>query len=315
MSLFRSAINQPAPISDEAIERYLAAIRAEIDPDPLFRRRLRGHVLNRYVAANEGLVRRRPATEMGRIGRAVLYASFAMCLSVTGAMAASQQAIPGDLFYPLKLEIEALRERVVPDRLRDELAAYTLGQRIAELDRLAADGNWTAVSVQAEAVHAAYADLVALSPDAASLDAHLALASSLLERLPDRALAAMERAIGQGLGAGNGTSGPPSTGARGGQGAGANGQVPASNGAGGGQPAGGSSTNPGSGQQPGSAAETDATLHPQPQPQQRPTQTPKPKPAQSPAPTPEPILEPTPEPTPTLDTDAEPGLTQSQPEG
>jgi hypothetical protein len=314
MSLFRSAINDPAPISDEAIERYLAAIRADIDPDPLFRRRLRGHVMNRYVAANEGLVRRRPASEMGRIGRAVLIASFAMCLTVTGAMAASQQAIPGDIFYPLKLEIEALRERVVPDRLRDELAVYVLAQRIAELDRLAAAGNWAAVSLQADAVRAAYADLVALSPDAASLDARLAVASSLLERLPDRAIAAVERAIGQdqGLGVDNG-NGSPSTGAGGGQGAGANGQVPASNGAGGGQPAGGSTTNPGSGKQPGSAAETDATPRPSPKP--HPTRTPKPQPAKDPAPTPDPTPEPTPEPTPALDTEAGPELTELQPEG
>ena len=110
MSLFRSSLRQPAILSDEAIERYLAAIRTEIEPDPLFRRRLRGHVMNRYVAAREGQATGRGvAREMGRLGRAVLYASFALGLSVTGAMAVSQQSIPGDPLYAVKLRIETLR--------------------------------------------------------------------------------------------------------------------------------------------------------------------------------------------------------------
>ena len=56
MSLFRTSLRPPAILSDEAIERYVEAIRHELQPDPLYRRRLRGMVLNRYVAAREGAI-------------------------------------------------------------------------------------------------------------------------------------------------------------------------------------------------------------------------------------------------------------------
>lgn len=196
MSLFRSSLRPPAVLSDEAIERYLAAIRAELEPDPLFRRRLRGHVLNRYVAAREGHASgRRVMKEMGRLGRAVLYASVVLGVSVTGAMAVSQQAIPGDALYSLKLQMETLRYEVVPERLHDDLAAHALGERIEELRRLSESGNASAAGAHGAAVDAAYDRVVALSPDGATLAGHLEVADALFERLPEQAQDAVRRAL------------------------------------------------------------------------------------------------------------------------
>ncbi|HSK93376.1 MAG TPA: hypothetical protein VLA76_04885 [Candidatus Angelobacter sp.] len=201
MSLFRTTIRPPAPISDEAIERYLAAIRADLEPDALFRRRLRGSLVNRYVAAREGLATRRsPVREMTRIGRAVLVASFVLGISVTGAMAASQHAIPGDVLYTLKLDVEELRYRVVPGHLHDELAAHALAERIVELDRLADTGDSHAVAAHARAVEAAYEKVVALGGDSAGVEDRLALFAAVLDRLPDRARAVVEAALGDAIG-------------------------------------------------------------------------------------------------------------------
>ena len=49
MSLFKGSLRPPTIWSDEAIERYLTALRAEVEIDPLFRRRLRGKVLMIYI--------------------------------------------------------------------------------------------------------------------------------------------------------------------------------------------------------------------------------------------------------------------------
>ena len=93
MSLLRDSLRPPPLASDAAVRRYIELIRAELEPDPLFRRRLRGVVVNRFMAAREGLEQpaHRPSA-MGRLGRAVLYSSFALAMSAGGVMAASQQA-------------------------------------------------------------------------------------------------------------------------------------------------------------------------------------------------------------------------------
>jgi hypothetical protein len=51
MSLFNRALRPPPIASDDAIERYLVTLRSQVQPDPLFRRRLRSDVVNRFVAA------------------------------------------------------------------------------------------------------------------------------------------------------------------------------------------------------------------------------------------------------------------------
>lgn len=197
MSLFRGAIRPPAIPSDEAIERYLAAIRAEIRLDPLFRRRLRGQVMNRYVAAREGIGTATPRRSMGRLGRAVLYASFTLAATSTSVLAASQEALPGDLLYPLKRQVEALRVQVLPSHLHDDLAAYAVAERITELGHLAERGEWDRVAVQAAAVGHDYEAFLALADAAApgSNERYLTVFAGLVDRLPGPARAAVEAVI------------------------------------------------------------------------------------------------------------------------
>lgn len=137
MSLFRNSLRPPAVLSDEAVERYLAAVRAQVDPDPAFRRRLRGIVLNQYVAARDSGRAGSAPKAMGRLGRTVLYASFLLGVSVTGVMAASDVAVPGDPLYPIKRGIEDLRVQVLPDEFTEELLIAELNERFSELAVLA----------------------------------------------------------------------------------------------------------------------------------------------------------------------------------
>jgi len=244
MSLFTNPI-RPAPIaSDAAVRRYLDVIRREIEPDPLYRRRLRGEVVNRFVAQKRGMVLtgRRRTNRMGALGRACLYASFALAVSVTGVMAASDAAIPGDVLYPLKRGIEAMRLEVLPAQYRDELAAYALSERIGELSQLVEAGDLARASTLAGPIHDAYEQAVAESDDAGLLanriDRQLAWLEQVASGLPEQARATIARAMagapelvqawesagpglddepgtsGQGVGSGQGY-GPGSNGGRG----------------------------------------------------------------------------------------------------
>lgn len=234
MSLFQRPIQPPAILSDQAVERYLAAVRAELSVDPLFRRRLRGAVVNRFVAAREsqGAAPGR-SRRMGALGRSVLYATFALSVSVSTAMAASQGAAPGDSLYPLKLQIEHLRLQALPEHFHDDLAAHSLGERIHELDVLADRGDWARVATQAVAVEDEYHSFLDTTRDEASSERYLLVLTKLLERLPDRAQLAIEDVLegveaaseevvrgnqGQGQGQGSG-QGPDSSSANDGRGA------------------------------------------------------------------------------------------------
>jgi hypothetical protein len=218
MSLFRGTIRPPAILSDEAVERYLAAIRAELTPDPLFRRRLRGEVLNRYVGAREGMVATPRSRSMGKLGRAVLYASFTLALSATSMLAASQEALPGDLLYPLKRQVESLRMEVLPAHLHDDLAAYQLAERIDELGRLAQLGDVPGAASLATVVATEYEAFVA-EADAdrvGSNDRYVPVLTALLERLPDPAQQAVRAVIDRAPASGGDSSaGGASTGSRG----------------------------------------------------------------------------------------------------
>jgi hypothetical protein len=200
MSLFRDAL-RPEPIaSDEALRRYIASIRAHLEPDPLFRRRLRGTVLNRFVAQREGKIatRRGARAAMGRLGRACLYTSVALAMSAGVTMAASQAALPGDPLYPLKLRIEALRVLALPD-FHDALAVYALSERIHELGMLAERGAWAQVESLAGPIREEYAALAAAGIDPGQADGalspRLAVLDALLERLPPRAQEAIADAM------------------------------------------------------------------------------------------------------------------------
>ena len=214
MSLFNRALRPPPSLSDAAVERYLAALRAEIDPDPLFRRRVRTDVVNRFVAAREGIGR--PASrsgisrQMGRLGRACLYASFALGVTGTAVLAASEGALPGDLLYPLKQRIEQLRYDLVPTRLHGELAAYALGMRIEEMGRLADAGRWDLAISMAPTIDAEYERLEALGATtnpfrAARIERHLLVLEGLLQKLPDVARDKVESAFDNGPASGRAT--------------------------------------------------------------------------------------------------------------
>jgi hypothetical protein len=285
MSLFHDSLRPPAIFSDEAVERYLAAVRAELGPpDPHFRRRLRGQVLNRYVAAREGIgAAPTAARSMGRLGRAVLYASFTLAFSVTGVMAASQDALPGELLYSLKRQVEQLRVQVLPAHLHDDLATYALAERIHELDELAERGDWDRVIAVAETIEQDYLALAdALESDTGQLDRHIVVLNGLLETLPATARTAVEDVLDGMPGIGQPSDGHPIRGASGGPGAAGAGSENAS-----------ADPTPQPTKEP-KPTKSAATL---PDPTEKPQPTPKPQPTVEPA-APTPDLEATPRPTP-----------------
>jgi hypothetical protein len=197
VSLFRSSLRPPAVLSDEAVERYVAALRADVDPDPAFRRRLRGVVLNRYVATREAALAGLIPPKMGRLGRAVLYASFTLGVSVTGVMAASEAAVPGDVLYPLKRAIEEMRVEVLPAAFHDELVVHELNERIAELATLAERGDASRVEALAAEVAVEYAAVIAgTAMDGEALGGRAGVFASLLAELPDDTRLVIDRAIG-----------------------------------------------------------------------------------------------------------------------
>jgi hypothetical protein len=161
------------PILAARLERHLRRIQ----PDPLFRLRLRGQVLNRYVANREGLL---PAPspgsvahrQMGVLGRGVLYASLLTALGVTAVGAASQDSLPGDALYGVKLQLEEIRMRIAPPGLRDDLAAVALDERLEEVERLAESGRWALVDDAAARAAAARDQLGNLTGAEASVGGH-----------------------------------------------------------------------------------------------------------------------------------------------
>lgn len=196
MSLFRSSVRPPAVMSDEAVARYVSALRAHVDPDPAFRRRLRGVVLNQFVAMRESSTAGLVPRTMGRLGRAVLYASFALGVSVTGVMAASEIAVPGDVLYPLKRAIEDLRVEVLPPHFEEELVIYELNERLAEIAVLVEREDKARVAVLADEVATDYASVIAdAAADGDPLDRRTEVLTSLLARLPADARVAIDRAL------------------------------------------------------------------------------------------------------------------------
>lgn len=222
MSLFRASLRPPASDSHQLVRHYLEAVAARSDPDPLFRRRLRGTVLNRYVAAREGVLvePRQKRSAMRTLGRACLVASVAIAMSVGGVMAASRTALPGEFLYPIKRELEAVRMRVLPAEFHDELALYAVGQRINEVGLLADAGDWDAVAALLPEIDSGYellAELDALEPDGtASVSSGAEMLEQLRDGLPPPAQAAIESALDQAPGLNDGAPrGPqPTNGSR-----------------------------------------------------------------------------------------------------
>lgn len=198
MSLFQQPLRPSNPMVDDAVARYIAAIRADLEPDPRFRRRLRGHLLNRFVAEREGLAAtpRSRRRHMGRLGRAVLYASFALGISVTSVMAAAQQSVPGDLLYALKRQIESLRHEVLPAHLHDDLIAIELTERLEEYDQLTSSGRQDQAVALLSVIEADFAALTAYDAGSTgTIGQRMAVLDAILARLPDSAREAVEAAM------------------------------------------------------------------------------------------------------------------------
>lgn len=185
---------------DDPVARMVARTSGRLRPSSSYRRRLRGRVMNQYVALREGLVQPMPRRRMTPIGRAVLYASVALALSVTAVGAASTSALPGDPLYPVKREIEQIRIDIAPAWVRPTLVAEALDERISEVEALARDGRWNDVVAATGDVQAA-ADAVehlgvGIGPSqAANLTHHTDVLTALLAGAPAAAKTGLENAI------------------------------------------------------------------------------------------------------------------------
>jgi len=191
------------PIVAARIERHVNRIK----PDRLFQQRLRGQVLNRYVATREGMIAtsrpvRLPRRGLSALGRGMLYASLLTAVSVSAVGAAAQQSLPGDVLYGVKLELESIRMELAPADMRDELAAMALDDRLKEVEALAAAGRWEQLDAAAAAVVRAEATLVALtSPTdtgaggAVAMRDHVDRLMELLATAPEAAKRGLLRAL------------------------------------------------------------------------------------------------------------------------
>lgn len=284
MSSLRHGFDRRAPAVEELLRRHFEAFGDRLDPDPLFRRRLRSHVLNRFVAAREGLTampdQRQPG--MGKLGRASLYALVGLAMSVTSAMAASQAALPGDVLYPVKRQIEALRMELLPSHYHDDLAMWALSERVNELGRLAEAGHWERAAAMAGPIGEAYADLIELTGGEQEIRGPLArrieVLVGLLTQLPPQAQAAIERALDRAPGLVRESASPA-----GGEGRGSD---TGSRGPGteSGPPArGGNSGNAPDGEGKSETSGSRASASPKPSTQSRPSPSPTPEPSTAPA--------------------------------
>jgi hypothetical protein len=186
--------------ADDPAARLVVRASARLRPDPKFRKQLRTSVLNRYVAVREGHVAPAPRrSEMGRLGRAVLYATFALVVGVSSAGAASSSSLPGDALYTTKLRLEAVRMQIAPPLARPMLAELALNTRLSELEQLAAAGRWDKIPGAAAAVGEAEKALEALggpsADEVANLARHTDVLTQLLVGAPEEARAGLGLAI------------------------------------------------------------------------------------------------------------------------
>ena len=186
---------------DQAYAQSLERTLRRLEPDALYRRRLRGELLNRYVATREGLVRppQRPRA-MGALGRGVLYASLAVAIASSAAGAAAAESLPGDPLYPVKLRFEEIRLQIAPQSMRADLMAMALDERLHEMEELARAGNWSQVAAAADAVAQAE-ELLAGTQGApgqsavSDLSQHAAVLRALIDTAPAAAQDGLNQAI------------------------------------------------------------------------------------------------------------------------
>ena len=197
---------------DDPIAHMIARTAGRLRPEREYRWRLRGRLVNQYVAVREGLVRESPRqVHMGSLGRAVLYASVGLAISVSAVGAASTSALPGDPLYGVKRQAEELRMEIAPPSVRPMLAAMALEERLSEVELLAATGNWARVALAEQEVEAAVATLRGMggslpADEVAQLARHTQVLTALLARAPDSARAGLQRALVASAGAASGTN-------------------------------------------------------------------------------------------------------------
>lgn len=189
-----------APL-DEAFAENLERSLRRLEPDALYRHRLRGAVLNHYVAMREGLAQPpgRPRA-MGALGRGVLYASLAVAFAASTAAVAAAESLPGDPLYPVKLQVEEIRLEIAPPAMRTDLMAMALDERLDELEALARAGRWSQVAAVAHTVAEAEERLAGArgAPGQAAveeLSKHAAVLEALVDTAPAAAQDGLHRAI------------------------------------------------------------------------------------------------------------------------
>ena len=201
MALLAQLRRQPPPEPpDEATVARLRTAMTELDPDPLFRRRLRGRLLNSYVAVHEGM---RPAppsvSRTGRIGRAALYAGLTVAIGATAVGAASRNALPGDPLYGAKMAIEQLQMKLAPAGVQRALRAASVEERLDELAQLAARADWPHAAATTRQVAAELQRIEAAggapTADQARIAHRLAVLTAVFEAAPPAARDGLQRAI------------------------------------------------------------------------------------------------------------------------
>ncbi len=196
-----AGIGVPERFGDDDGVAYLVHRAVEsLEPDPLFRRRLRGTLLNSHVALRAGQHAAGTSRRMGTIGRAALLASLMLAISVSAAGAAAQFALPGELLYPVKRQLETIRLELASGAAHDDLLAAALDERVAELEQLVTGGEWDLAVVAGDDVNAAERTLLATgrslgTAQEAQLNKRVARLEALIATAPAAARGGLQRAL------------------------------------------------------------------------------------------------------------------------
>jgi hypothetical protein len=191
----------PPVQADDPIARMIARTTGRVRPGRSYQRRLRGRVVNQFVAMQEGLVPAPPRySHSGRIGRSVLYASVGVALSVGAVGATSTSSLPGDPLYAVKRQIEQIRMGIAPASVKPDLAEMALEERLSEVEQLAQVGRWDRVAAAAPQVAAAEVTLRlfgrSLAPsEIASLARHRGILVQLLSAAPPGAAKGLQQVL------------------------------------------------------------------------------------------------------------------------
>lgn len=228
MSIFFRSLRSGSEETDDRAERYLELLQSRIVADPLFRRRLRTESIIRFAVACERdlqLGPRHGSRHLGRLGRACLYASVTLATTTAGVLGASQEALPGDALYGVKLRIEELRFDVLPSELHAVLAADVVAQRIDEMTRLIGSGRSTDAQAMEPVIASDIEDLVSLEAAGgaaaeARIAGNLVVLEWMIEDLPMSVESAVREAWDYVPGTPSGPNGPRGNGGPAGAGAG-----------------------------------------------------------------------------------------------